>query len=261
MKRKLAARYGVMASVLGACALSFLPAADAAEAQEPAIELGFRYFAPKVSGSVHGSDFYSHYSEQNKLDYKDDLGIDSARAPEVRVRYGQWHVDYIGFRSSENHRLDAPIRHKSNIYKGNLDTDMDMDYLSLSWRHDMTEGNQNVYYQLGLTYLREKATSSGLNGKDEWQTERDNASGAVPTVGIGGVWQLSPKWRASASMQGMLLGSYGHVFDGDAGISWQPAEKWSLEAGWRQLDFKLHKDDKTAFYRARGPYFGVNYAF
>lgn len=253
------------AAFVGCCAWTGI--ASAAE-DGPDVSIEFRYYAPKVSGSVQGKDFYTHRTEENKLDYEDDLGVDSAKAPEVRVKYGNLQVDYIRLRSSEDdYRLSAPIRYKSHNYKGNLDTNLDLDYLALDWQTELSSAEQHrTYWTAGLRYIRESADSSGdgeLNpdGSVQHPSDSDSASGLVPTVGVGGSWALGSKFDVNAAISGMPLGSHGHVADVDVGIKYYFTPQWSLTGGWRYLDLKLKKDDKTAVYKASGPFIGVSYAF
>lgn len=250
------------AAFVGCCAWTGI--ASAAE-DGPDVSIEFRYYAPKVSGSVQGDDFYSRRSEQNKIDYEDDLGVDRAKAPEVRVGYENWQVDYIGFRSSEDgHVLQGLIRHKDHRYpKGHsLDTNMDLDYLALDWKKTIEEEEtRKLYWNVGLRYLRESATSTGYDEDDQPQSDSDSASGIAPAVGIGGRWAIGKRLDVNAAVSGMPLGSHGHIADVDVGLAYYFTEKWSLTGGWRYLDLKLKKDDKTAVYKASGPFIGVSYAF
>lgn len=242
---------------------SCLPLVASAAEQEPEVSVEFRYFAPKIKGSVQGKDYYSQRIDQDKLDFKDDLGVDDAKAPEVRVQYGKWQADYIGFRSSEDqYRLKAPIRHKDHLYKGNLDTDMDMDYFALNWRQDVARDSmRQTYWLAGLRYIRMDATATGINANDKPQSDSDSASGVVPAVGFGGKWYTSPRVSLQAEVSGLPLGSHGYIADLEASASYHFSEQWGLSAGWRYLDLKLKKDDKTAEYRASGPFVGVAYTF
>lgn len=256
------------AAFVGCCAWTGI--ASAAE-DRPDVSIEFRYYAPKVSGSVKGDDFYSQRIQENKLEYDGDLGIDDAKAPEVRVKYGNIKVDYIGLRSSSDDGFipPAPIRHKDRYYLSGkpLDTDLDFDYLSVDWQGELSTAEQHeTYWTAGLRYVHESATSTGWSrysptGADEYESESESATGIVPAVGVGGRWALGSKFDVNAAVSGMPLGSHGHIADVDVGLSYYFTEKWSLTGGWRYLDLKLKKDDKTAVYKASGPFIGVSYAF
>ena len=256
----------LLAAACGALVTAALPAVCAAAETQPEVQVEFRYFAPKVSGSVKGDDYYTARDDSNKLDLKDDLGIDKGHAPEVLVRYGKWRIDYMHLSSSKDGYYSGyPMRHKSHFYKGNLDTDLDFDSLSLDWQQDISrDEQQQVYWTAGLRYMREAADCTGdVYGSinDERDTDSDSASGIVPTVGIGGVWQMGSKGSLQGRLSGMPLGSHGHVFDVELGGVYSLARDWQITAGWRYLNLKLKKDDKTAEYKGSGPYVGVAYSF
>ena len=59
------------------------------------IEVDLRYYAPRLRGAVEGDDFYTWRTHEHKLDYQQDLGIDTTRAPEIRVRAGMIEASYM----------------------------------------------------------------------------------------------------------------------------------------------------------------------
>lgn len=241
-------------------------AADQAPSEnETRTSVELRWWNPAVRGSVGGNGYLSERSYEHELDFAQDLGTDHMNAPEVRLTHGKWTLDYIRFRSSvKGYDLPAPIHHNDKKYKGDLDTDIDLDYAAVDYRQTMEKKAYAEYYwTAGARYVRIAATSSGLNARDQRESDSDSASGILPAVGIGGSWQsrTAPKWRGSMSLSGIPLGGRGHLMDWEAGISYQPDKNWQLSAGYRLLDMKLHKDDKEVSFQANGPFMGVSCSF
>lgn len=261
----------LIALLIGSLVVWELPAVGQAAEQkapsavDPAVQLELRYFAPKIKGSIGGNSYFSQRTYENKLDMEQDLGIKDAQAPEVKVSGKHWSVDFMRLKSSNNgYRLQAPIKYKSRTYKGNLDTNMDMTYLSVDWRQDMKKSEQaKTWWAVGAKYIRLHARSAGLDSYDEMESDEDTASGVIPSVGVGGIWSLDRgnHWQLTAALSGMPLGHYGHVADLEAGVSWLPAAAWKVSAGWRMLDLQLNRDDKKASYQAQGPFFSLGYSF
>lgn len=259
-------RNAVICSLLGAgILLGTMPAVWAAESGARDVEVEFRYFVPKISGSVAGKDFYSERTDKHEIEFDGDLGIDDASAPEVKLSCGKWEADYIRLRSSKDqYRLRGVLEHKKHVYKGNMDTDLDMDYLSLNWKQPIksTELGE-AYWSLGAKYIRENVKCTGINADDKPESDTDSASGIIPAVGIGGKAYLGggTQWQINGYLNGIPLGSHGHVLDFEAGISYLPTPKWRIAAGYRNIELKLRKDAKTASYKASGPFLGISYAF
>ena len=241
-------------------------AADQAPSKdEPQTSVELRWWNPAVRGSVGGDGYISERNNEHKLDFEQDLGTDQMNAPEVRLTHGKWSLDYIRFGSSvKGYDLPAPIHHNDKKYKGDLDTDIDIDYAAVDYRHVMEKSSRaECYWTAGARYVRVSATSTGLNSRDERESDSDSASGILPSVGLGGSWQAknAPKWRGSLSLSGMPLGGHGHLLDLEAGASYQPAKNWQISAGYRLLDMKLRKDDKEVNFQANGPFAEVSYSF
>lgn len=256
------------AACLGAWQISQIPAmaADKAPSEnEPQTSVELRWWNPSVRGSVGGSGYISERNNEHKLDFEQDLGTDHMNAPEVRLTHGKWSLDYIRFRSSvKGYDLPAPIHHNDKKYKGDLDTDIDLDYAALDYRQTMQENVYAKYYwTAGARYIRISATSTGLNARDERESDSDSASGILPAIGIGGTWQSKtvPKWRGNLSLSGIPLGGHGHLLDAETGFSYQPDKNWQISAGYRLMDMKLNKDDKEVTFQANGPFMGVSYSF
>ena len=258
---------GLMALWVGSMVIGTMPVLGQAKEQaaDPAIQAELRYFVPTIHGSIGGTDYFSQRTYENKLDLEHDLGLKDAQAPEVKVSGKHWAVDFMRLKSKKDgYRLQAPITHKEHTYKGNLDTDMDMTYLTVDWRQTMgTSEPVNTWWSLGAKYIRLHARSTGINAYDRPESDEDSASGIIPSVGIGGTWSLDrgSHWQATAAVSGMPLGHYGHAADMEAGISWLPSADWKVTAGWRMLDLQLHRDDKKASYQAKGPFFSLGYTF
>lgn len=228
------------------------------------VTVELRYYVPTVRGEVRGNDYYTWRTHEHKLDYQEDLGIDTTHAPEVRVRVGKLEADYMrSSSSSTNFTLKSGISRDNNqhVYTGNLDTDMDVDYLTLAYRHDFPVKNgRNLWAKGGLRYLRESVEVDGHTVQGP-RHESDDASGILPIVGVGATWDISPKFAFTAEVSGMYAGGHGRTIDVESAIAWRPAPRLTVSAGGRWISMFLHKDGKDATYEAEGPYFSLRYAF
>ena len=229
------------------------------------VEVELRYYAPRVRGSVEGPDYYTWRTHEHKLDFQQDLGIDVTRAPEIRVRVGAIEAGYMRAASSSS---DFELKHKISRdgdrtkYVGNLDTKMDVDYLTVAWRHDFPERNsRTVWLRAGLRYLRMHVDAHGYDTTKTPKSESDSASGIVPIVGAGVRWEISPKFGFTMDASGMYAGSYGHTLDVESAFLYHPADGWTVAAGGRWINMFLHKSGKDATYQAEGPFLSVRYAF
>ena len=236
---------------------------SSAETDKTSVEL--RWWNPTVRGSVGGDSYRSERTNEHKLDFEQDLGTDSMNAPEIRVSHGPWSIDYIRFGSDvKDYDLPAPVWHNNKKYKGDLDTDMDIDYAAVDYRHTMQQNDQAEYYWVaGARYVRVAARSTGINAYNELESDSDSASGILPAVGMGATWQsrTAAKWSGSMSVSGMPLGGHGHIWDCEASFSYKPDQNWQVSAGYRLLDMKLSRDDKTVNFQANGPFLGVSCSF
>lgn len=256
---------------MGALGMAIMPVASAnntdGESQDKTTKTSveLRWFNPTVRGSVGGDSYFSQRSYEHKLDLEQDLGLDSMKAPEVKLTHGNWSVDYIRLSGEvEGHKLVAPISHGSKRYKGDLDTDIKMDYVSVDYHQSMAKNDYaDVYWSAGAKYINVSATCTGINTRDERESDSDSAKGLVPSIGLGGIWKsaTAPKWQGNVNISGMPLGHYGHILDLEAGFSYNPDANWKIAAGYRLLDMKLHKDDKEINLQANGPFLGVSYSF
>lgn len=230
------------------------------------IEVDLRYYAPRLRGAVEGDDFYTWRTHEHKLDYQQDLGIDTTRAPEIRVRAGMIEASYMRAASSSS---GFTLKHlisrdgDQTKYKGNLDTNMDVDYLTVAWRCDLPEKNgRTVWLRAGLRYLKESVEARGFDSvSNAPKSESDSASGIFPIVGAGVKWDLSGKFGFTMDASGMYAGSYGHALDVESAFLYHPADGWTVAAGGRWIDMLLQKSDKNATYRAEGPFLSVRYEF
>lgn len=230
------------------------------------VEVELRYYAPRVRGAVEGPDYYTWRTHEHKLEFRDDLGIDATRAPEIRVRAGAVEAGYMRAAStSSEFKLNHLISRDGDRtkYLGNLDTKMNVDYLTVAWRHDFPERNsRTVWLRAGLRYLRMHAEVHGYDSVHRTpKSESDSASGIVPIVGAGVRWEISPKFGFTADASGMYAGSYGHTLDVESAFLYHPADGWTVAAGGRWINMFLHKSGKDATYQAEGPFLSVRYAF
>ena len=71
----------------------------------------------------------------------------------------------------------------------------------------------------------------------------------------------SETFKIYAHISGLPLGGYGHFYDFEAGLNYNPIENLGITAGYRRIDANVHHDDDSGNFRMNGPFAGVRYSF
>lgn len=237
------------------------PVVEKEAKSDVAVEL--RYYAPKLKFETKG--LKNTLQQEGLGNFRDTLGIRNSHAPEYKVNWKNWSIDYIRIHEDG-----------SNITKGVYvieHADLNLDYIALNYRKAFHQSNTHEAYWLGgLRYyqfytavhfgpsLQKKFSFS--NKQKQW----------LPAVGIGGKWYLDSekKWDVRSELSGGTLGKRGHFYDWDVGLHYVSSPHLGWNVGYRVLDLKIRDGEHENFaqngsissvYKLSGWYGGVEYRF
>lgn len=230
-----------------------------------------RYFHPKLTAKVKSDDIQK-YSTSSKVDLVDTLNIDDkSSAPELIFSYRNMKLDYIHFSTDGSANLsDEPIKVNDYEFNGNAKTDLDFDYLKFDVTNPLYHApNFHVDWSYGITAMHWKAKvkgdatvrKSGQVAYNEHRSESVDFTAPIPMIGFKASASLGSNLSAHASIAGLPLGSYGHIFDSELGLSYFPADNVDIQAGYRIIDLKVDHDDDYGQFKLDGPWAGVRVWF
>ena len=226
-----------------------------------------RYFAPHMDIKVQSDKI--RYKD-GSVGLKDDLGFGNDKAPEIILRYKRFTMDYIRVSGEGDREFTKanPLLFGGTKLRGNVHSKSEFHYLKLQITNPISEKwGSGFDWSYGLTgiYWKGKATgkavssNSSINGQT--RTESEKAGAPVPTLGIGGHAKLWDNLNAYAHISGLPLGGYGHFYDFEAGIRYNPTDRLGIDIGYRKIHANIkHKNDHGTF-NLQGPYAGIRYDF
>ena len=230
-----------------------------------------RYFHPKLMAKVKSDDIQKYYTS-SKVDLVDTLNIDDkSSAPELIFSYRNMKLDYIHFSTDGSANLsDEPIKVNDYEFNDNAKTDLDFDYLKFDVTNPLYHApNFHVDWSYGITAMHWKAKvkgdatvrKSGQVAYNEHRSESVDFTAPIPMIGFKASASLGSNLSAHASIAGLPLGSYGHIFDSELGLSYFPADNVDIQAGYRIIDLKVDHDDDYGQFKLDGPWAGVRVWF
>ena len=83
----------------------------------------------------------------------------------------------------------------------------------------------------------------------------------MTNVTIGAHAELLPELNAYANISGMYFGHYGHFYDFEAGIRYNPTSNFAITAGYRKIDVKVKHNDESGKMTLNGPFAGLRLDF
>ena len=123
--------------------------------------------------------------------------------------------------------------------------------ISLDWMHN--DGN---FFKLKFDKEIFSLMGTGLDWNVSLNAVDENFS-VLPSVGVNLYMRIRPRLDVYVQFSGLPLGSRGHVSDFESGLRYFPQKNFSISAGWRRVDFKLHRND----FDLSGLFAGVRYDF
>lgn len=102
-----------------------------------------------------------------------------------------------------------------------------------------------------------------LNGFD-WRNgsaSNKNYSAVLPSIGINLHMRVRPRVDIYCQFSGLSFGERGYFKDFESGIKYSPQKNFSINAGWRRIDFKLRRGGEVGDFALNGPFAGLHYDF
>lgn len=238
-------------------------ATTVASALLPSASVETRCFSPSFDTKAK-SDSIKY--KDGKVGLKDDLGFSDKKAPEFILRFKDMSLDYIHASNSGHAKLtdSLEIDHKTYAAGSRIDSDSDLNYYKFTFTNSVIYTPlAKVDWNYGVAALDWKLSTNGeTNGAGSpIQSASEHYTIPVPMLGIGGKVKAAPGLDVYATISGLPLASYGHVYDLETGISYTPISSLAVKAGYRRLDIDYHHNDDSGRFTLNGPWFGLAYSF
>ena len=221
-----------------------------------------RYFSPHMDINVKSDKI--RYRD-GSVGLKSDLGFGNDNAPEVILRYKRFTMDYIRVHGTGERTFTKaePLLFGGTNLRGTVNSDSEFHYLKLQITNPIVSAfGSGVDWSYGLTGIFWKGSAEGTEvgtGRNIHKSEKFAAP--VPTLGIGAHASLLPEIKAYAHISGLPLGGYGHFYDFEAGIRYNPTDFLGIDVGYRKIHANIkHKNDSGNF-TLSGPYAGLRFDF
>jgi hypothetical protein len=227
------------------------------------IELEGRYWPPKLDSTVRivedniGTD----------VNLVDDLGFDERKGfGEVRVQIkifdrNKFNFSYLPMKWDADQAVPREIQFEGRTYPpgSRVQSHLNLNLFKAGYELDFLTGRFGF---LGATFdvlisdydLELRAPALAID-------EASRSTLPVPMVGLAG--RISPVKRLSFSgkISGLPLGGYGHIFDAEASVEFNPIRFAGVSAGYRYLDAKVEWEENRADYRLEGPFLTLKMRF
>lgn len=225
------------------------------------ISLEARYFAPHFNAKVQSDNI--HYNG-GKINLKDDLGFGNDKAPELIFRFKRFTADYIHVHGAGKTNLGSDtLKFAGTTFDGNIKSQSDFHYLKLNVDNPIINvAGTGIDWKYGLTGMYWKGKVKGNEKSTGINMNKSKEYGApVPTLGLGAHVSILPSLKVYANISGLPLGGYGHFYDFEAGLRYNPIDVLGINVGFRRIDMTLKHDDDYANLRLNGPYAGLRFDF
>jgi hypothetical protein len=252
-------------SLLALVIFAFTPCLALAQ-KDVKLEFEGRFWMTDLKGSakVTQNDIGTNIDFKRDLDIKDEnyweKRITWYTGPKSKIRIAYTQVNYEG-----DERVERPIRFGEETYivGTRVETDFDLRYIRLGWAW------QFINVGKGFLKLGTLVEGKGFWGKAAIEApdlatpvkESEKFYLVLPTIGL--ALDINPHKMVNifAEASGLPAGSYGYVYDAEAGIKLIPIKILSIMGGYRILEFKARNDPDYAKARVHGPFVGVTVRF
>lgn len=220
-----------------------------------------RFYAPHFNANVQ-SDKISYNG--GSVDLKDDLGFEDKNAPEVILRYKRFTADYIYVKGSGEKTFSGRdvLTFGGSRYRGKVDSESELHYLKLNITNPIiSKFGTGLDWSYGLTGMYWKGSVDGKDTSGRYESRSEEYAVPIPTLGLGAHTELLPELKAYANISGLYLGHYGHLYDFEAGIHYNPTDNFSVTAGYRKIDLKVKHNEDFGKMTLNGPFAGLRLDF
>ncbi len=229
------------------------------------LEFEGRYWITDLKGKIKVTE--AHIGTD--IDFKRDLGIKDENFPEARLTWytgskSKIRLAYtqVGYEGDGNIERTIQFGGKTYTVGTLVVTDVDVKYLRLGWAWQFI----NIGKIIKLGTLLEgkgfwiKASLDAPNLSPPVKESKKFAFG-LPTIGV--ALDINPYKMVNifGEVSGIPAGSYGYVYDAEAGIKLIPIKFLSITGGYRIFDFKAKDDPDYGKLRVHGPFVGATLRF
>jgi hypothetical protein len=230
------------------------------------LEVEGRYWFTDMEGKINVTE----NDLGTDIDFKEDLDIKDEGYPEVRltwytgknsrIRAAYTQVEYEG---DTDLKRTIEFNGETYLVGTRVFSEADIRYLRIGWAWQ--------FINIGKGFLKLGPLVEGIGFWVEGFLEAPNLSPPIreseefwfglPTVGMALNVRPHSMLDIFAEGSGMYAGSYGYVYDCEAGIKLIPIKILSLLGGYRILDFKAEHDPDYIRVKVHGPFVGVTVRF
>lgn len=226
------------------------------------ISLEARFFAPHMDIKVQSDSI--HYNG-GKVGLKDDLGFGNDNAPELIFRYKRFTADYFHVHGTGGRDFSGTdvLTFGGSRYHGQVGSTSDLHYLKLQVTNPIINVlGSGVDWSYGMTGVYWKGSVRGTEmGTGNYVSRQKEFGAPIPTLGIGAHASLLDTLLFNVHLSGLPLGKYGHFYDFEAGVRYNPIDLLSISVGYRKIHAQLKHNDDNGTLDLDGPYAGLRFDF
>lgn len=225
-----------------------------------------RFFAPHYDMKVHTDKIYVG-AGSNSVGLKDDLGFGNDNAPELIFRYKRLSIDYFHIHGTGSKNIDPrnSVTFNGGRYFGQVDSKSNFDYIKLDVTNPIVSVlGQGFDWSYGVTAMHWKGSVRGYDAsKSAYSAESKDYWVPLPALGLGGHMTVDPAQtvRLYAKVSGLPAGGYGHYYDLEAGVKYQPIPLLAITAGYRRIEVEAKHDGDSGKIKMNGPFAGLSFSF
>lgn len=227
------------------------------------LELG--YFKPELT-------FKSRYTKNNTavadINFKDELGMGDKNATDYRLHISDnLRLAYTSFGYDGHRTISKSITYGGSTYNAGVDVkfDFDIDYYRLTWYRPITKTPAlKTGWLIDIKGFNIKTGLFGMTSAGTSQGVSKNFKGVIPTIGFSADARISENVSAYAEVSGLPLGKYGHFYDGEIGLKYNPTPNSKVFVSYRSFDLDIKDGDENgdrAKLKLSGPFMGMSYNF
>ena len=204
------------------------------------------------------------------IDLKDDLDIKDEGYPEARLTWytgknSRIRVAYTQVAYEGDANLQRTFEFDGTTYNAGTRvlTDLDIKYARIGWAWQFINIGSGIVKLGTLLEARGFWTEATLEAPDLATPlkEKEEFWFVLPTIGA--ILDINPHRMVNifAEGSGLPAGSYGYMYDVEAGVKLIPIKILSIMGGYRLMEFKAKDDPDFAKVRVYGPFVGVTVRF
>ena len=230
----------------------------------PTIGLGVeaRFYAPHLDAKVSSDSIKYNNGE---VGLKDTLGFDNDNAPEYILSWKRMSLDWIHVHGKGKKNLDGALTFDKKTYTGEVKAKSNFDYIKLDFKNPILSlPLVNLNWNYGISAIHWDGEVKGnLAGTGRRASASKSYWVPVPYLGVGTSLDLDPAktFKVYANISGLPMGGFGHYYDLEAGLRFNPIDELAFTVGYRRIDINVHHDDDSGNITLNGPFAGLSYKF